>query len=83
METGEAAYPGPGLSDDQDLAEHKMFAEPAGPVQEFSMTESEADTESLRVVPKRRLVLQFARDKQVDNRSGEDHEVLRAVGEEE
>ena len=43
----------------------KAFVEPT--------RESESDTESVRVVPRRRLVLQFARDED-SNGSGDEHQ---------
>ena len=44
--------------------------------------ESESDTESVRVVPRRRLVLQFARDEDSNNGSGDEHQRSEPVEEE-
>ena len=44
--------------------------------------ESESDMESVRVVPRRRLVLQFARDEDGNNGSGDEHQRSQAVEEE-
>ena len=44
--------------------------------------EPESDTESERAVPRRRLVLQFARDEQGNNGSGDEHQRSHAVEEE-
>ena len=43
--------------------------------------ESESDTESVRVVPRRRLVLQFARDEDNNNGSGDEHQRSEPVEE--
>ena len=44
--------------------------------------ESETDTESVRVVPRRRLVLQFARDEDGNNGSGDELQRSQPVEEE-